>query len=141
MGIILEINTQNATDFFHEGFGASLFVVAVHVVAPINFVDFAGSSTGGGSFEIAREGKHGDVAGVLICANNHDGIGKLGAVVYAVTFVAFHVVAAGTNGEDVGATVIISLETFVSGLYKGNEVENVALATGDFGDNVIAPDE
>ncbi len=75
-----------------------MFVVAFYVVAPIDFVDFAGGGAGGGSFEVAGEGKHGDVAGVLVEADNHDGIGELGAVVDAVAFVAFHIVAASADG-------------------------------------------
>ena len=82
----------------YQGFSAGLFVVAFHVVAPVDFVDFAGGSASGGGFEVAGEGKHGDVAGVLVEADNHDGIGELGAVMDAVAFVALHVVATSADG-------------------------------------------
>ena len=75
-----------------------MLVGSVHIVTPVDFVDFAGGGTGGGSFEVAGEGKHGDIAGILIEADDHDGIGELGAVVGAVAFVAFHVIAAGAEG-------------------------------------------
>ena len=72
MGVILEVDTENGADFGHESGGARIFVVARHVVAPIDFVDFASAGTGGGSFEIAREGKHGDVASGLVETQHHD---------------------------------------------------------------------
>ena len=116
-----------------------MFVGTIHVVTPVDFVDFARGGAGGRSFEIAGKTKHGDVARILIEANYHDGIGKLGAVMYAIAFVAFHIVTAGTDGEDVGATVVVGFEAFVGGFYEGDEVENVTLATGNFGNDVVAP--
>ena len=116
-----------------------MFVVAFHIVTPVDFVDFAGGSAGGGGFEIAGEGKQGDVAGVLVEADVHDGLSELGAVVDAVAFVAFHVVAAGADGKDVGAAIVVGFETFVGGFHEGDEIEDVALAAGDFGDDVVAP--
>ena len=140
MSVVLEIDAKDVADFGHEGFGAGLFVVVFHIVAPVDFVDFAGGGAGGGGFEIAREGKHGDVASVLVETNNHNGVGKGGAVVDAVAFFAFHVVAASAEGEDIGATVFVSFEWFVGGFGEGDEVEDVALAAGDFGDDVVTPE-
>ena len=59
----------------------------------------------------------------------------------AVTFVTFHVISAGANGEDVGATVFVGFQTFVSRFDKSEEIKNVALATGDFGNDVVAPED
>ena len=98
MSVVLEIDVENVADFFHDGFGASLFIIAVHIVTPVDFVDFAGSGAGRGGFEIARETNHGDIASFLVKADSHNRIGELGAVVGAFTFVAFHIVAAGTKG-------------------------------------------
>ena len=98
MGVVLEVDAEDTADFLHEGFGAGLFIGAVHIITPVDFVDFAGGGAGGGGFEIAREGKHSDVAGFLIEADDHDGVGELGAVVGAVAFVAFHVVATSAKG-------------------------------------------
>lgn len=50
MGVILEIHAEDVADFGHEGGGAGGFVVAVNVVTPINFVDFAGGGAGRGGF-------------------------------------------------------------------------------------------
>ena len=55
----------------------------------------------------------------------------------AVTFFAFHVVAAGTEGEDVSTAVFVGFEWLVS---FGEKIKNVTLATGDFSDNVVTPD-
>ena len=117
-----------------------MFVVVFHIVAPVDFVDFAGGGAGGGGFEIAREGKHGDVAGVLVEANHHNRIGECGTIVDTVAFFAFHIVAASAEGEDIGAAVLVGFEWFVSGFGEGDEVENVALAAGDFGDDVVTPE-
>ena len=140
MSVVLEIDAKDVADFGHEGFGTGLFVVVFHIVAPVDFVDFAGGGAGGGGFEIARKGKHGDVAGVLVETNHHNGISKCGAVVDAVAFFAFHVVTASAEGEDIGAAVFVGFEWFVGGFGEGDEVENVALAAGDFGDDVVAPE-
>ena len=83
-------------------------MLAVHIIAPVDFVDFTGSSAGGGGFEIAGEAEHGEIASFLVETDNHDGIGELGAVVGAVALVAVHVVAAGAKGKDVGAAVFVS---------------------------------
>ena len=107
MGVILNIYAKNITNFFHEGGSAGSFVFAVHIIAPVDLVDFAGSSASGGSFEIARKAEHGDVTGVLVETDEHDGIGKLGAVVGTVTLVAIHIVAAGAKGEDISATICV----------------------------------
>ena len=56
-----------------------------------------------------------------------------------VAFFAFHVVTASAEGEDIGAAVFVGFEWFVGGFGEGDEVENVALAAGDFGDDVVAP--
>lgn len=141
VSIVLKINAKDVADFGHEGFGAGLFVVVFHVVAPVDFVDFAGGGTGGGGFEIAREGKHGDVAGVLVEANHHNRIGECGTVVDTVAFFAFHVVAASAEGEDIGAAVLVGFEALVGGFGKGEKIEDVALAAGDFGDDVVAPED
>lgn len=108
MGIILEVYAEDTANFFHEGCGAGLLVIAIHVVAPVDFVNFGGGSASGRNFKIAREGEHGDVAGFLIETDDHDRIGKLGAVVSAVALGAFHVVTAGAKGKDVSATVFVS---------------------------------
>ena len=118
-------------------FGGS---IATTAVAPVNFVDFAGGGASRGSFKIARERKHGDVAGFLIEADDHDAIGELGSIVSAVAFVAFHVVTTGAESENIGATVGVGLERLVGRFGKSEEVKNVALAAGDFGDDVVAPD-
>ena len=140
MSIILEIHTKNVANFGHEGFGAFLFVLAVHVVTPVNFVDFAGGSTGRGSFEIAGEGNHGDVTGFLIETDGHDGVSELSAIMGAVTFVAFHVVTTSAESEDVSTTVFIGFEGFVGGFSESDEVENITLAASNFGDNIVTPD-
>lgn len=141
MSIVLEIDAKDVADFGHKGFGAGLFVVVFHIVAPVDFVDFAGGGTGGGGFEIAREGKHGDVAGVLVEANYHNGISKCGAIMDTVAFFAFHVVTASAESEDIGAAVLVGFKWFVGGFGEGDEVENVALAAGDFGDDVVTPED
>ena len=74
-----------------------MLIGAIHVVTPVDFVNLAGSSAGGGSLEVTREREHGDVAGFLIEADNHNRIGELGAVVSAVAFVAFHVITTGAE--------------------------------------------
>ena len=97
MCVILEVYAENFADFGHESFGASLFVVAVHIVAPVDFVDFAGGSAGSRYFEIARKGKHGGVASFLVDTDNHDGIGKLSAIVGTIAFTAFHIITASAE--------------------------------------------
>ena len=140
MGVILEFNVKNAADFVDEGLSAGLLVVAVHIVAPVDFVNFASGGAGRGSFEVARERKHGDIAGVLVETDNHNGVSELSSVVGATVFVAFHVVTTSTKSENVGAAVLVGLERFVSILLE-DEVKDIALTAGDFGDDVIAPDD
>ena len=96
MGVILEIDTEDSADFGHEGRGAGGFVIAVVVVAEIDFVDFAGVASTW-DFEVAGERKHSDIAGVLTQANHHNRIGELGAVVGAVIGIAGHVVTTGAE--------------------------------------------
>lgn len=57
----------------------------------------------------------------------------------AIAFIAFHVVTAGTKGQDVGATVVVGFEAFISWFDKSDKVEDVALTAGDFGNDVITP--
>ena len=66
VGVILEIYTKDGTNFLHKGGGAGSFVLVVHIVTPIDFVDFAGGSTGRGGFEVAGEGEHGNIASFLV---------------------------------------------------------------------------
>ena len=117
-----------------------MFIVAIHVVAPVDFVDFAGGGAGGGGFEITRERKHSNIAGVLIKTDDHNGVGELSAIVNAIAFFAFHIVAASAKGEDVGAAIVVGFETFVGGFGEGDEIEDVALATGDLSNNIITPE-
>lgn len=72
----------------------------------------------------------------MVETDYHDRVGELGAVMGAVAFGTLHIVAAGAEGEDVGAAVGVGLEWFIM---FGEEVENVALSVGDFGENVITP--
>ena len=109
MGVVLKINAENVANFCHEGFGAGFVVVAFHIVTPVDFVDFGGGSTGGRDLKVAREGKHGNVAGLLVEADNHDGIGELCTIVGAITLGASHIVATSTKGKNVGATVLVGL--------------------------------
>lgn len=59
----------------------------------------------------------------------------------AVSFVALHIITAGTEGENIGSAVFVGFEGFVGRLDKGEEVENVALSTGDLGDDVVTPND
>ena len=99
-----------------------MFVVAVHVVAPVNFIDFAGGSAGAGDFEITREGKHGDIASFLIEANNHNRISELGAIVDAVSFTAFHIITTSAKGKDIGTTVLVGFKRLIGFTKKAEEV-------------------
>ena len=56
-----------------------------------------------------------------------------------IAFITFHIVATGTDSKDVGAAIFVSFETFVGGFNESNEIENIALTAGDFGDDVVAP--
>ena len=105
-----------------------MFVVAIHVVAPVDFVDLAGGSAGAGDFKITGEGKHGDIAGFLIETDDHNRVSELGAIVDAVSFTAFHIITTSAKGEDVGATVLVGFEGFVG---FGEEAEEVAFAIAD----------
>lgn len=58
-----------------------------------------------------------------------------------ITLVSCHVVTAGADGENVGATVGVGLERFVLVVYEGDEVENVALTAGDATNDAVAPNE
>ena len=116
-----------------------MLVVAVHVIAPVNLINLARSGAGPRYFEITGKRKHGKVAGVLVEANNHDGISELGAVMGTITFGSFHIVAAGAKSKDVGATIFVGLKWFVVVIHEGEKVENIALTAGDFGDDVVAP--
>ncbi len=140
MSVVLEVNAKDVADFGHKGFGAGLFVVVFHIVAPVDFVDFAGGGASGGGFEVTRERKHGNIAGVLIETNDHNRISEGGTVVDAVAFFAFHIVAASAEGEDISAAVFVGFEWFIGGFGEGDEVEYVALAAGDFGDDVVTPE-
>ena len=57
----------------------------------------------------------------------------------AVTFVAFHIITTGAESENISAAIGISFKWFVGWFGKGDEIENVALAAGNFGDNIVAP--
>lgn len=65
---ILKIDTKNSADFSHESLGSGEFVVSFYIIAPINFIDFAGGGAGRGGFEITRERKHNEIVGALIKA-------------------------------------------------------------------------
>ena len=75
----------------------------------------------------------------MVETDEHNGIGELGAIVDTVSFVAVHVVTAGAESEDVGAAVCVSLERIVGFRCEGKEIKNVAVAAGDFGDEIVAP--
>lgn len=143
MGEILEIKTEDVANFVHKGLcGSSFFFgggITTTTIAPIDFVDFASSGTSGRNFKIAGERKHSEVAGFLIEADDHDGIGELGAIVGAVALVAVHVVATGAKGENIGATISVGFEGLIMIVEEGKEIEDITLATGNFGDNVVAP--
>ena len=125
MSIILEIDIKDITDFGHESFGAGLIVVAFHIVAPVDFVDFASGGTGTGDFKIAWEGKHGDIASFLIKADYHNRIGKLGAVMDIITLGAFHIIATCAKSENISTTILVGFEWFVG---FREEVENIAIS-------------
>ena len=55
MSVILEVDIEYVANFGSEGFGAGLFVIAFHVVAPVDFVDFASGGTGGGNLKVAGQ--------------------------------------------------------------------------------------
>ena len=55
------------------------------------------------------------------------------------SFLAFHIVTAGAKGKDVSATILVSLEAFIGWFNKSNKIKDVALTTGDFSDDVVAP--
>lgn len=76
----------------------------------------------------------------MIKADHHDGVGELGAVVGAVTSFAFHVIAASTESENVGAAVCVGFERLISLTGEGKKIENIALTAGDFSDNIITPE-
>ena len=97
MGEILEVDAKDFTNFIHNSLSAGLFVVAFHVITPVDFVDFACGSASTGDFEVSGEGEHGDVACFLIEADYHNGVSELCAVVSTVAFVAFHIITAGAK--------------------------------------------
>ena len=66
VSIILEIHAEDIANLSHEGGGAFLFVLAVHIITPVYFVDFASSGASGGCFEVAGKRNHGNVASFLI---------------------------------------------------------------------------
>ncbi len=107
MNVILNIDVENRANFCHESSSTGLFIIARHVVAPVNFINFAGGGAGGGSLEVAGDRDHGYITSALVEANNHDGIGKLGTIVFAVTFVTIHVVATGAKSKDVSTAVTV----------------------------------
>ena len=82
--------------------------------------------------------KHSDVAGFLIKTDNHNRVSELGAVVDAVTFIAFHIITAGADSENIGATVGVGFEWFI---VFAEEIENVTLTTSDFSKDVVAPND
>ena len=145
MGVILEIDAENITDFSHESFGSDGFFFGGSVtratITPVDFIDLASGCTSRRSFEVTREGKHGDVAGVLIETDDHDGVGELSAVVGAIALVAVHIIAAGAKSKNISAAVGVSLERFVGGFDESDEIKDVALTTSDFSDNVITPED
>lgn len=57
VGEILEINAKDGANLSYEGVSSFCFSfdgdIAATAIAPVNFIDFAGGSTGGGGFEVA----------------------------------------------------------------------------------------
>lgn len=96
--------------------------VGATTITPIDFIDFASSGAGGGSFEIAGKTEHGDVASVLIETNHHDGVSELGAIVSTVTFIALHIIATGAKSKNICASIFVGFETFVGRLNEFDKV-------------------
>ena len=139
VGVIINIEAENVANFGHESVGASVFVVAFEIVAPINFIDFIGGSAGGADFEVARNGKHSGVASVLVEADHHDGVGEFGAVMGGLVEVgALHIEAAGAESENVGAAVLVGSKRLVG---LGEEVGDVAAAVSETSNEVVAPED